>query len=158
MTTTTDIRTPEGTSQVEMTREFAAPVALVWRCYTEPDLLARWLGPARLACRIDHDEQRHGGHYAFTNIDEDGTEYGFRGVYHGDPSPELTIRTFEWLGAPGHVSLETMRMVDLGGGRTRVDVTSVFQSVQDRDGMATAMQSGVDEGFEKLDALLAGMA
>ncbi len=150
----TDITAPDGALNIELTRDFEAPVDLVWRCYTDPELVVRWLGPKRLGCRIDHDEQRDGGRYRFVNVDEDGTEYAFRGVYHGDPAPELTMRTFEYLGMPGHVSFDTMRMTALENGRTRVAVTSVFQTVADRDGMAAAMPSGVREGYEKLDGLL----
>jgi uncharacterized protein YndB with AHSA1/START domain len=152
----TDVQIPEGTQQIDLVREFDAPVELVWRCYSEPELLKRWLGPRRLQTRIDVDEQRHGGAYGFTQIDEDGSEYAFRGVYHGEPSPELTMRTFEWLGMPGHVSFETMRMTALDGDRTRVSVTSVFQSTADRDGMAASgMETGVEEGYAQLDELLA---
>lgn len=150
----TDITAPDGALNIELVRDFDAPVDLVWRCYTDPELVVRWLGPKRLGCRIDHDEQRDGGRYRFVNTEEDGTEHAFRGVYHGDPSPQLTMRTFEFLGMPGHVSFETMRMTALDDGRTRVSVTSVFQSVEDRDGMAQAMPVGVREGYAKLDALL----
>ena len=86
--------------------------------------------------------------------DPDGNDYAFRGVFHGEQTPELSIRTFEWLGMPGHVSFETLRLVDLGNGRTRADSVSVFTSTEDRDGMAANMTSGVVEGYERLDQIL----
>jgi uncharacterized protein YndB with AHSA1/START domain len=56
---------------------------------------------------------------------------------------------------PGHVILETSRFETLPGGRTRITSQSVFQSVADRDGMiASGMETGVVEGFERLDELL----
>jgi uncharacterized protein YndB with AHSA1/START domain len=55
----------------------------------------------------------------------------------------------------GHVSLETARFEELPGGRTKLTVQSVFQTVADRDGMSAAgMEKGVSEGFERLDELL----
>ena len=105
--------------------------------------------------RVDELDVRHGGAWRYVNIDTDGTEYGFRGVFHGTPSPDRMIQTFEFEGAPGHVSLDTLVLEDLGG-RTLIRTTSVHQSVEARDAMiASGMEGGVVEGFERLDELLA---
>jgi uncharacterized protein YndB with AHSA1/START domain len=64
-------------------------------------------------------------------------------------------QTFEFEGAPGHVSLETLTLEDLGG-RTRVRTHSVYQSLEARDAMVAAgMASGVEDGFDRLEELLA---
>ncbi|MCW2752451.1 MAG: Activator of Hsp90 ATPase 1 family protein [Aeromicrobium sp.] len=158
MTTATITAEPE-THQITITRDLDAPVGLVYRAFTEPDLLSQWMGPDRLTCEVTELDPRHGGRWAMVNRDTDGTEYGFRGVFHGEPTPELTVRTFEWLGLPGHVSFETLRLEDLGDGRTRVHTSSVFQTVEDRDGMITSgMDVGVNEGYARLDKILIGLS
>ena len=49
-----------------------------------------------------------------------------------------------------------MTLTDLGDGRTRLSSTAIFDSVESRDGMVAAgMESGIVEGYNKLDALLA---
>ena len=156
MTTTAMHLTAEpGTPLVSLEREVAAPRELVYRAYTEPELLAQWLGPRRLAMRVDEWDVRHGGAWRYVNIDTDGTEYGFHGVFHGTPSPDGMTQTFEFEGAPGHVSLDTLVLEDRGG-RTLIRATSVHQSVEARDAMiASGMEGGVVEGFERLDELLA---
>jgi hypothetical protein len=66
------------------------------------------------------------------------------------------IQTFEFEGLPekGHVTLDTMRLEQLPGDRTRITIQSVFQSVEDRDGMIqSGMESGLNEGYERLDEL-----
>lgn len=147
-----------GTQQIVITREFDAPCALVYRAYTDPELLAQWLGPRQLTMTMARYELRDGGTWRFIHRDPDGNEFGFHGVFHGTPSPENMVRTFEYEGVPGHVSLETANFEDLGG-RTRVRINSVFQSVADRDGMIeSGMESGLNEGMEKLDELLARLA
>ena len=80
----------------------------------------------------------------------------FHGVFHGEPSLDGgVVRTFEFEGYPGHVSLETL-ILEERDGKTLSRAVSVFQSVEDRDGMiASGMESGVNEGMEKLDELLA---
>jgi uncharacterized protein YndB with AHSA1/START domain len=137
-------------------REVDAPRDLVFRCFAEPELFSRWIGPKRLEMRIDEFDFRDGGRYRYVNIEPDGTEYGFHGVFHGTPTPDLMVQTFEFDGAPGHVSLDRMELVDLGDGRTLLRSHSVFQSVEARDAMAThGMTDGMEQGYQKLDALVA---
>jgi uncharacterized protein YndB with AHSA1/START domain len=154
----TQITATPGIPQVTMTREFDAPRDLVYRAYTEPELLVQWLGPRKYKMRVDEYDVRHGGSWSYVSIDDDGNEFGFRGVFHGEPSPDALVQTFEFLGAPGHISLDTARF-EQRGGKTVVHLNSVFQAVEDRDAMMGAgMTDGVNEGFERLDELLARLA
>lgn len=136
-------------------REFEAPPERVFRAYTDPDLLVQWLGPRRLTTRIDEYDARTGGSYRYVNCEEDGTEYGFRGVFHEVRPHDRIVQTFSFDGFPDGVSLETALFEDLDG-RTRVTTKSVLDSFEARDGMiASGMETGVVEGYERLDDLLA---
>ena len=102
-------------------------------------------------------EPYSGGRWRYVHTDEHGNEFGFHGVFH-EMSPERMIQTFEFEGLPesGHVILDTMKLEPLPGNRTRITVHSVYQSVEDRDGMVQAgMETGVNQGYEKLDEVLA---
>ncbi len=156
---TTQMTVEPGSHALHLTREFDAPAALVLRAHTEPELMAQWLGPRRLTTRFDRLEARDGGRYRFVQWGEDGTEHAFHGVFHGDPSVEDGIRqTFEYEGSPGDVAFETMHF-DEHDGRTTLRVTSVFASVAARDGMISAgMETGAEEGYAKLDELLARLS
>jgi len=150
----TQITAEPGEQGVIMTADFDAPRDLVFRAYIEPELIVQWLGPRRLTMTVEHQEARDGGRWRFVNHDADGTQYGFHGVFHGDPSPELTIRTFEFEGAPGHVSLEELR-IEERDGRSYVSALAVYQSVEARDAMVqSGMEGGVREGWERLEELL----
>jgi uncharacterized protein YndB with AHSA1/START domain len=154
----TQIIAEPGQPQIEITREFDAPKELLFRAHTEPDLLTQWLGPRRLTMIMDRFDARDGGLWRYIHRDTDGSEYGFHGVFHGTPSPDGIVQTFEYEGWPGHVSLETLTFEELDGGRTRLRNNSVFQSVADRDAMIeSGMESGVNEGYEQLDELIARM-
>ena len=140
---------------IVITREFAAPRDRVFRAHTEPDLLVQWLGPRRLTMRIDRFEPRSGGSYRYLHVDEDGTEYGFHGVFHEVRPEERIVQTFTYEGYPDGVSLETATFEDLGD-RTRLTITSVVDSIAARDAIvASGMEAGVREGYEQLDELLA---
>jgi uncharacterized protein YndB with AHSA1/START domain len=155
MMATTRIDTPEGLPFIDMTREFDAPRDLVYRAHTDPELLVQWIGPRRLTTEVDRFDVREGGTWRFVQRDTDGTEYGFHGVFHGTPGPEGIVQTFEFEGAPGHVSLDALTLEE-HDGRTTVRVHSVYQTVEGRDAMvAGGMESGVQEGYQRLDELIA---
>lgn len=152
---TTQIIAEPGVQQIEIIREFDAPRELLFRAHTEPALLVQWLGPRRLTMTIDHFDARNGGTWRYVHRDTDGAEYGFHGVFHGTPSLDGIVQTFEFEGAPGHVSLETLRFEE-HDGRTRVRNVAVYQSVENRDAMVeSGMESGLNEGYLRLDELIA---
>lgn len=154
MGTTTITATP-GTPFIEMERSFDAPAAFLVRAFTDPELVVQWLGPRRLEMVIDHWDARDGGSYRYVHREADGTEYGFRGVFHGEPTADGLVQTFEFEGYPGHISLDAMRFEERDG-RTILHGHSVFQSVADRDGMIeNGMESGINDGFDRLDELIA---
>ena len=153
----TQIDAPAGVPFVDITREFDAPLELVRRAWTDPDLVKQWLGPRKYEMVIEQWDARAGGAYRYIHRDDAGNEFGFHGVFHSN-DPDNMVQTFEFEGMPGHVSLDKLALEDIGGGRTRAHIHSVYQSLQDRDGMVQAgMGDGVNEGFERLDELLAKM-
>jgi len=155
---TTSITAEPGVPIIDITREFDAPRDLLYRAHTEPDLLVQWLGPRRLTMKVDRYEVRDGGTWRYTHSEDDGTEYGFHGVFHGTPSPEGMVQTFEFEGAPGHVSLDSLTFEE-HDGRTLVRARSVFQTVEARDAMVeSGMERGVNEGYQRLDEMLVRLA
>ena len=155
----TNITVEPGKQELFITREFDAPRELVYKAHIDPDLYVQWLGPRGYEMVLETFEPHSGGRYRYIHKDKDGNEYGFHGVFH-EMSEELIIQTFEFEGLPerGHVILDTMRLEELPGNRTRATIQSVYQSVADRDGMVeSGMERGVNEGYERLDELLAKM-
>ncbi len=153
----TTILAEPGKQEILITREFDAPRELVFKACTDPKLVPQWWGPRNLSTEVDKMDVRPGGQWRFINRDADGKAYAFHGVYHEVLAPERIIDTFEFEGLPetGHVTLETMKLEALPGGRTKLIAQSVFQSVADRDGMLqSGMEAGVKETYERLAELL----
>jgi uncharacterized protein YndB with AHSA1/START domain len=140
-------------------REFDAPRDRVFRAWTDPDLFTQWIGPRRLEARIDTWDARTGGSWRYTML-ENGEEMArFFGSFHEVRPIERLVQTFTWEGAPDGVSLDMITFVDLGDGRTRIDELSVVDSMELRDQViASGMEVGVIDGYEKLDELLAQSA
>jgi uncharacterized protein YndB with AHSA1/START domain len=155
---TTRITAEPGLPFIDIEREFAAPRELIYRAHVDPELLAQWLGPAKYAMRVERLEVRDGGSWRFVHVADDGGEFGFRGVFHGVPSVDGILQTWEFEGFPGHVSLERLTFDELDG-RTTLRIHAVYQSVEDRDGLlASGMEGGVNEGYARLDALVGRLA
>ena len=143
---------------VRIIREFDAPPAKVFRAHTDPDLLPKWLGPRRNEMRIDYHDCRTGGSYRYVHS-SDGNEYGFHGCFHEVRPSEVIVQTFTFEGAPDEVALEKLVLEDLGDGRTRLTATSLVDSFASRDAfVASGMEEGIREGYERLDELLAADA
>jgi len=153
----TQISAPAGTPFVDTEREFDAPAELVHRAFLEPDLIVQWLGPRKYEMVIDKFDARAGGAYRYIHRNAEA-EWAFHGVFHSLAIDNM-VQTFEFEGYPGHVSLDQVVIEDIGGGRSRIRGHSVFQSVADRDGMIeNGMSDGVEEGYDRLDELMARLA
>jgi uncharacterized protein YndB with AHSA1/START domain len=150
----TTISAPAGAPFIDIEREFDAPAALVHRAFLEPELVTQWLGPRKYEMVIDKWEPRAGGEYRYVHQDATSA-WGFHGVFHS-MDVDYMVQTFEFEGAPGHVSLDRLAIEDIDGGRSRVRGHSVFQSVADRDAMVeNGMAEGVEDGYDRLDDLVA---
>ena len=157
MTTTTGTRIVLGTDlpTVQITREFDAPRAKVFRAHTDPELVRRWLGPRGLEMTVDRWDCRTGGEYRYIHS-RDGEEFAFHGSFHEVRPDEVIVQTFTFEGMPDSVALEKLVLTDLGNGRTRLVATSLADSFEARDAMvASGMETGIVEGYERLDEVLA---
>jgi uncharacterized protein YndB with AHSA1/START domain len=151
---TTEYTIEPGKQELISTVVLDAPRELVFKAYTDPQLFAQWWGPRRYTNDVRKFDSRSGGEWHVVQRGADGAEYAFRGVNHAVEAPERICQTFEYLGVPGHVALQTATFEDLGN-KTRITAQIVFQSVMDRDGMvASGMKSGADESMERLAELI----
>jgi uncharacterized protein YndB with AHSA1/START domain len=152
---TTSYTIEPGSHALHLEREFEASAEQLLHAHTDPDLLAQWIGPRRLQTKVERLDPHDGGRWRFGQWGEDGVEHWFHGVFHGEPSVAGGItQTFEYEGTPGEVLLERLTFEERDG-RTVLRATSVFTSVEARDGMVAAgMQEGVEDGYARLDELL----
>jgi len=154
----TRITAAEGLPFIDVERSFDAPRRLVFRAYTEPDLLVQWLGPRAYSMEIDVFDPRDGGRWRYVNRDAEGNAWAFHGVFHGTPTLDRWTQTFEFEGAPGMVALDVLTLEERGD-RTIVRTHSVYPSLEARDAMvAGGMAHGMEDGFDRLADLLGRLA
>ncbi|MBF6099800.1 SRPBCC family protein [Nocardia cyriacigeorgica] len=156
MSTTTNDAVISTTSDTEIhvERVFNAPVDRVWDAYSRIEQLSRWWGRGN-QLDVERWEFRKGGHWRFVEH-ADGESHGFEGRFREITPKERIVQSFEWDGMPAHVAIDATTFVDLGDGRTKVVTDSQFHTREERDGMLqSGMESGLNESYRALDALLA---
>jgi uncharacterized protein YndB with AHSA1/START domain len=142
--------------QIRMERVFDAPRELVYRAFTEPELVPRWWGFRTSKTVVDKMEVRPGGSWRYVQVSPDGTEHAFRGEYLELRPPERITWTFEYEPMPGHILVESMTFEAIGVDRTRAVTLSTFDTTEERDGMLqSGMETGATESYERLAELLA---
>ncbi len=145
----TTMKAEPGQLDTTLTREFDAPRELVFKTLCDRAALPKYWNEDS---HVEQFDARTGGSWRVIVKPKNGYETTFHGVYHDVTSPERIVRTFEM--QPGKTVLEIYTFEDLGG-RTKMTLQSIHQSVQDRD---TIMQYGFEkyagESHDRLEALL----
>jgi len=148
--------------EVKVTRSFRAPRALVYRAYTEPQLVQRWLlGPpgwSMLVCEMD---VRVGGRYRWRwRSDQDGSEFGFAGTFREVQPASRLVHTEAYDpgtvggGFPDKDAIVTVSFTE-EAGVTTVTTLIDFGSKEARDAaVATGMTDGMEQSYQLLDRLL----
>jgi uncharacterized protein YndB with AHSA1/START domain len=138
-------------------RVFDAPRELVFDAWTKPEHLKRWLGPRNLtmvSCEID---LRVGGRYRYVHRAPDGQEFGFHGVYKEIVRPERLVSTFVFEPFPDGEAVDTLTLEERDGKTTATTLTR-HKTMAARDGhLASGMEGGMAEGYERLDDVLAAL-
>ncbi len=147
--------TPADQPILIMTRTLKAPRALVWKSISEAENAVRWWGPHNHRNRILKWDWREGGEWSIESITPDGQTITFFGEYRAIEKPEKVTQTFSFDQLPpGAHSVDTVILEDHGNS-TVYRATSTLPDIASRDAMmASGMQVGVREGFERLDMLL----
>jgi len=138
-----------------MSRVFDAPRELVWKACTDPELLPKWWGPRYLTTVVDKMDVKVGGVWRYIQKDAEGNEYAFNGVFKEVAPPERLTYTFEFEPMAGHISTETITFEALPDGKTRIMTRTVFDTLEDLEGMLqSGMEGGAVETWDRLEELL----
>ena len=126
----TKINAEDGKQELVITREFDLPVELLFKAYTEAEIVAQWMGTKVLKL----ENKKHGS-YQFETTDAKGNKYGFNGAIHEfSPNRKIT-RTFEMENTPFAVQLEFLEFEKLTNNTSKLNMHIVFRSVALRDQM-----------------------
>jgi uncharacterized protein YndB with AHSA1/START domain len=137
--------------EIVTTREFDAPIELVFDVFTKPEHVRNWFAPFEdkvTECSID---LRVGGNYHFVFVTPDGTECSFRGTYLEVEPPTRTVATWLFEGWPDAEAVESVELHETDGV-TKLTMSLAFR---DKAGRAHMTRSdGQEDSFNKLEDYL----
>ena len=148
--------------EVKVTRSFKAPRTLVYRAFTEPQLVQRWLlGPPGWSMPVCEMDVRVGGKYRWRwRSNDEGKEFGFAGTFREVQPPARLVHTEAYDpgtvggGFPGDEALVTVSFTEEAGVTTMTSLID-FGSKEKRDGaVATGMTDGMEQSYKLLDGVL----
>ena len=138
--------------QILVTREVDAPKHLVYRAWTEPELVRRWWHAGRGEVTAAEIDLRVGGTYRFAAVTPDGMEVAFRGEYREIVPEERIVSTEVYEGAPASEGTVNTLTLDENDGRTTVTILIEAKSKEERDAIiASGMEDGLQDALDLLE-------
>src|SRR6266550_7787654 len=124
----TKINAEDGKQELRITREFDLPLELLFKAFTEPDIVEQWMGTKVLKL----ENKKHGS-WQFETTDAKGNKYGFNGVIHEFSPNRKIIRTFEMENTAFGVQLEVYEFEKLTDDTSKLNMHVIYESVAQRD-------------------------
>jgi uncharacterized protein YndB with AHSA1/START domain len=157
---TAKVTLPNDT-QILVTREFDAPRDLIWRAYTEPELIKRWwAGQKGTVTSVEVDLQV-GGQWRYVMTANGGFEVAFHGEYREIAAPERLVNTEAFEGIPDpddNAAVVTVTLVQKDG-RTYLESLTEMKDKAGRDMIIeSGMESGMQESYDALELVAWSLA
>src|ERR1700759_1251690 len=147
---TAKVPLPAG-NQILITREFDAPRHLVWRAYTEPELIKRWWAGQRGTVTSVEVDLRVGGRWRYVMTANQGFEVAFHGEYREIVAPERLVDTEVFEGIPdadANAAVTTLTLTEKDG-RTYLELLSEHRNQANRDAeINSGMEGGMQESMD----------
>ena len=129
-------------NEIMIERMFNTTRELLFRAYTDPQLIPMWWGPGIFNIVVDQMDVTPGGSWRYIQRSPGGCDYAFKGKYQEIEAPAKLVYTFEFEGQPGHLITERILFYQLDE-QAKLTATSCFQSLEDRD---SVLMGGIREG------------
>lgn len=150
-TSKTAVVTLPSDTQILINREFDAPRHLVYRAYTEPDLIRRWWAGDRGEVTSIEVDLRVGGRWRYVMTANAGFEVAFHGEYREIVPDERIVSTEVFEGMPDAQAVDTVTFTEVDG-RTTLTILVEHDSKANRDAhVATGMEDGLQEALDHLE-------
>jgi len=137
--------------EIVLTREFDAPIQLVFDVLTKPEHVRKWFAPYEEEVTVCSIDLRVGGDYHIVFVTDDGRECSFRGTYLEVEPPTRTVETWLFDGWPG---VEAVESTELHGthGVTKLTQRLAFRDKAGRDHMTKT--DGFEASYDNVEDLL----
>lgn len=145
-------------TQILITREFDAPRRLVYRAWTEPDLITRWFAGQHGKVTLAEVDLRVGGVWRYVMAANNGFEVAFHGEFREIVPDERLVSTEVYEALPDVMAVTTTEFAEKDG-RTTITILTEHTSTENRDGhLNSGMEDGMQESLDLLEQVAAELA
>ena len=150
----TKINAEEGKQELVIIREFELPIELLFKAYTEPELLEQWMGTKVLKL----ENKKHGS-YVFETSHNEEVMFRANGTIHEFLSNEKIIRTFEMENAGIGVQLEFLEFEKISDNKSKLTIQTIYRSVEHRAiQLKMPFEYGINMAHNKLQEILSNLS
>jgi len=147
----TKVAAENGRHDLTITREFDLPVELLFKAYTDAEIVEQWMGTRVLKL----ENKQHGG-FQFETTDPQGNKYRFNGAIHEFKPDEKITRTFEFENMPFDVQLEFLQFERLTDDTSKLTIHTIYRSVEQRDAvLQMPFKQGINMAHNRLQEIAA---
>jgi uncharacterized protein YndB with AHSA1/START domain len=125
----TKIHAEDGKQEILITREFDLPLELLFRAYTEPEIVEQWMGTKVLKM----ENKQHGSYQFETSNPQGDVVFRANGAIHEFVPNEKITRTFQMENTPFPVQIEFLEFEKLSDETSKITIQTIYKSVDFRD-------------------------
>src|SRR5690606_37517147 len=146
----TQVHAEAGRNDLTITREFDLPLELLFRAYTDAEIVEQWMGTKVLKL----DNEKHGS-FQFETTDPMGNKHRFNGTIHEFLPDSKITRTFEFEGTPFGVQLEFLEFTALTEDTCKIVIHYIFRTGEQRDAqLSMPFKQGLNMAHNRLQQIL----
>ena len=147
----TKVNAENGKQEMVITREFDLPVELVFKAFSEPELIEQWMGTNILK----FEGKKHGSYQFETKDPKGNVAFKASGVIHEFMPNQKITRTFEMDGTPFGVQLEVCEFEPLTDGTSKLNMHVIYKSVTQRDDvLKLPFAQGINWAHNRLEEIM----
>lgn len=144
-------------TQIQITRVFDAPAAIVFEAWTTPALVRRWWGSDDAPLTVCDIDLRVGGDWRYV-MTMNGAELGWHGTYREIDEPDRLVSSEVFEGFPDGEAVNTLTLTEVRA-TTTLTVLVQHRTKENRDGhIASGMEAGMQRTLDRLETLTNGLA
>lgn len=146
----TKINAQEGKQDLQIIREFNLPVELLYKAYSEPELVEQWMGT-----KVIKFENRNHGYYEFETSHNGQVMFKANGTIHRLLPNQEIVRTFEMDNTQIGVQLEILKFENITDNTSKLTMHIIYQSEKHRaEQLKLPFEYGINMAHQQLEDIL----
>jgi uncharacterized protein YndB with AHSA1/START domain len=147
----TQVHAEDGRQELTITRQFDLPLDLLFKAFTEPEIVAQWMNTKV----IKLENKKHGG-WQFETSDPNGNVvFKANGVIHEFIPNQKITRTFEMENKPFDAQLEFLTFEAITNDSSKLQMHIVYKNIALRDQMLKLpFAQGINMAHNRLQTIV----